>query len=413
MFPTNNATQSTIPIVATTNEIPHIADLVIIGGGIVGAATAFFAARAGLQVVVLEKRSALCTLTTPASTGAFRAQFDNPQEIALVRESINLFEHFAELTGLPGYDLDLRQQGYLWLTTSPEGVARQQSLVARQHSWGLTDVEWFDGDEARARYPYLSPDVLGARFRAGDGWLDVRRLTMGYAAAAVAARGAIFVVNAEVTGFDLRGGRVRVVATQRGSISTPRAVIAAGPFSGAVAALAGLDAPLSLVRRQKLIMPGVPEVPSYAPMTIDEDTGAHWRPAMRGAFLLCTPLGAPPDPPLNDVPTSTDFVFALLEPESRYAVARISPFWRDVWARQTSHWYLQAGQYAYTPDHRPYLGPTSVEGLYLNCGYSGHGIMASGGASRLVVDTITGALVPADNPFRFERPIEHREFDVL
>src|SRR5215210_5572407 len=98
--------------VATTNELPRSADLVVIGGGIVGAATAFFAVRAGLRAVVLESRPALCTLTTPASTGAFRAQFDNPEEIALVREGISLFENFAEVARMPGYSLDLHQQGY-------------------------------------------------------------------------------------------------------------------------------------------------------------------------------------------------------------------------------------------------------------------------------------------------------------
>jgi sarcosine oxidase subunit beta len=395
----------------TTNPPPS-ADLVVIGGGIVGAATAFFAAHAGLRTVLVERRPALCTLTTPASTGAFRAQFDNPEEIALVKESIWLFEHFAEVAGLPGYDLRLKKQGYLWLTTTPEGVARQQTLVARQHEWGLTDVEWLDGDEARSRFPYLSPDVLGARFRPGDGWLDVRRLTMGYATAA-ASRGATLVIGTSATGFDLSGGRVRGVRTTRGIISTDHAVIAAGPFAGVVAAMAEVELPLSLVRRQKLIMPEVPEVPPDAPMTIDEDTGAHWRPAMQGAYLLWTAPGVPPGPPLEDVPISADFAFGLLDPSSDHAVARISPFWRAVWERQTDHWFLQAGQYDYTPDHRPFLGPTPVPGLYLNCGYSGHGIMASGAGSRLVIDSLTGKLASHLNPFRLDRPMALRDMDVL
>src|ERR1043166_4013602 len=101
-----------------TSELPTTTDLVVIGGGIVGAATAFFACRAGLRVVLLEKRPALCTLTTPASTGAFRLQFDNPEEIALVREGTQLFENFAEVAALPGYNLDIHQQGYLFCATT-------------------------------------------------------------------------------------------------------------------------------------------------------------------------------------------------------------------------------------------------------------------------------------------------------
>jgi len=400
------------PKVATTTTLPNVADMVIIGGGIAGVATAFFAARAGLRPVVIERRPALCSLTTPAATGAFRAQFDNPEEIALVRESINLFENFAEITNLPAYEIDLREQGYLWLTTNPDEIERRRDLVARQHGWGLTDVEWLDGDEARARFPYLSDIVLGARFRAGDGWLDVRKLTMGYALAA-AQLGATFVVNSEVIGLDVSGGRLRSVETSLGGISAEQAVIAAGPFSSVVGAFAGIDIPLSLVRRQKLVMPEVPEVPPNAAMTIDEETGSHWRPAMSGAYLLRTWPGVPPGPPLMDVPISADFAFALLDPASEFSVARLSPFWGDVWARQTAHWFLQAGQYDYTPDHRPYLGPTAVEGLYLNCGYSGHGIMASGGGSRLAVDTITGKVSPDANPFRFDRPMLHRDMDVL
>ena len=85
-----------------TGDLPSSADVVVIGGGIVGAATAFFAVRAGLRVLVIERRPALATLTTPVSTGAFRLQFDNPDEIAMVREGVELFDAFAERTGLTG-----------------------------------------------------------------------------------------------------------------------------------------------------------------------------------------------------------------------------------------------------------------------------------------------------------------------
>src|SRR5439155_20534190 len=143
-----------------TSQIPPTADCVIIGGGILGAATAFYVARAGLKCVVLEKRPALCTLTTPASTGAFRAQFDNPEEISLVRESIAAFTHFADHIKLKNYDIAVRQQGYLWLTTSSDGAARQKQIVERQRGWGLDVVEYSSGDESRCRCPYLPAVVV-------------------------------------------------------------------------------------------------------------------------------------------------------------------------------------------------------------------------------------------------------------
>jgi len=391
------------------SAIPRSADCVIVGGGILGAATAFYAGRAGLKPVVVERRPALCTLTTPASGGAFRAQFDNREEMTLVRESIATFEHFSACLGLKNWEIGMRQQGYLWLTTTRQGAERQKRLVALQQGWGLKDVELLSGDEARRRFPYLAPEVASARFRQGDGWVDPKKVTMGFAAASAAT----FCVETAVTGFEVRSGAIKAVRTTRGPIATDIAVIAAGPFSGVVAEMAGLELDLELKIRQRLILPEVAEVPQDAPMTIDEDTGAHWRPAGRGAFLLHTQQDSPAGPPLEDVPTSANLYFNLLRPESPVAISRIAPFWRAVWERNTDPWFLVAGQYTYTPDHRPYLGPTPIAGLYLNCGYSGHGIMGSAGGSRLVVDSITGKIKPVENLFRLERAIEARALDVL
>src|SRR6476660_9836081 len=113
----------------TADEPPRAADLVIVGGGIVGCATAFFATAAGLDVVVLDARPRPATLTTPTSTGAFRLQFDNAEEIALVREGIELFEAFPERTGIAGYDLNLQRNGYLFCALAEESLGRQERMV--------------------------------------------------------------------------------------------------------------------------------------------------------------------------------------------------------------------------------------------------------------------------------------------
>jgi glycine/D-amino acid oxidase-like deaminating enzyme len=190
-------------------------------------------------------------------------------------------------------------------------------------------------------------------------------------------------------------------------------VVAAGPFSGVVAGWAGLRLDRSLRARQKLVLPRAPEVPADAPMTIDEDTGAHWRPALAGAYLLYTRHDSPAGPPLWDVPTDVGFYFDLLDPRSPHAVARVAPFWRRVWERNDALWFLTAGQYTYTLDHRPLLGPSEVPGLSINTGYSGHGVMGSAGGSRLAVDAMLGRVGPEENPFRVDRAMEERGFDVL
>jgi sarcosine oxidase, subunit beta len=373
--------------------------LVVIGGGIVGAATAYHAARAGIDVLLLEERPALCTLTTPVSTGAFRLQFATREETDLVRESIAIFERLG--VG--------RAAGYLWLTTSPERAQEQRALVERQWGWGLDDIELLDGDEVRRRFPYVAADVVQARYRAADGFVDTRRATMEMARAS----GAEIRTGVRADGFETAAGRLTGVRTATGTIPAERAVICCGPLSGEIARTAGIGLPIETVRRHKLVMPEVPEVPAGAPMTIDEDTGVHWRPALQGAWLLFTDPATPPSEPTDRVPADPAFAFDLLDPDRPTAVARVAPFWADVWHRNTAHWIVQAGQYTMTPDHWPLIGETEVAGLYANTGYSGHGIMLAPAGSRRLADLLAGALQPQDNPFRLDRELRPKPPETL
>jgi sarcosine oxidase subunit beta len=376
------------------DEAPANADVVVIGGGVIGAATTFYAVRAGLRVVLVEARPRLATLTTQVAAGAFRLQFDDLEQLELVRGSVAMFLDFEEATGQREYDLRLRQRGYLWLTNDEGTAARQKALVDRLHGWGQTDIEIVDGDAVRERWPWVAPDVIQARWRAGDGFLDTKRLTYGLAAGA----GAEVLASTAATGFSVTAGRLTSVETTRGTIGCGAAIVCAGPLSGGVAELAGVDLGVVGVVRQKLILPEVPEVDSDGPMTIDEDSGAHWRPAYEhGAWLLYSDPATPPSPATMDVPTDHRFAFRLLDPASPASVARTAPFWREVWDRGADHWLLQAGQYTVTPDHRPMIGPTEVDGLFVNTGYSGHGIMLGPTGSEICVRSLIDP--GAANPF--------------
>ena len=391
----------------THRALPAGAELVIIGAGVVGASTAFWAARAGLRPVVLEARPAPASLTTPASTGAFRLQFDNREETELVRESVELFLNFRRITGQAAGPLRIRRPGYLWATTSRERVREQRRLVALQHSWGQTDIETLTGGEARKRFPYLSPEVVGARYRAGDGFVDPQAMTLGLLAASQAP----LYTSCRVGSLREAAPGGFLVGTNRGAIRADQVVIAAGPFTGKVAAMAGVELPLEGKRRHKVVVPDLPQVPPDAPMTIDDDTGTHWRPALGGAYLLDAAPRGPGVEPEEDVPPDSEMAFAVLDPHSPTAAARISPFWEEAWRNGRLRWMVHSGQYMMTPDHRPLIGETAVSGLWVNSGYSGHGIMCSPAGGRILADLICGRI--KDSPFAPDRAFVPRPLDQI
>ena len=133
-------------------------------------------------------------------------------------------------------------------------------------------------------------------------------------------------------------------------------MVAAGPFSGAVSGMAGVELPLEAVIRHKVVVPDLPAVPQCAPMTIDDDTGAHWRPALAGAFLLHTDPSTPPGPPL-ETSTRCRLRIPALDPASPVSLAKVAPFWAEAWAMvRCRGWCSPAVRH--DTDHRPLLGET-------------------------------------------------------
>ena len=388
----------------SVGTLPQTADVVVIGGGIVGVATAFWLSRAGLDTVLVEMRDGLSALTTAQSIECFRCQFTEPAMAELALPSVAMYENFADAVGLTGYDIAVRQQGYLFVTGEEREVDRLKAAVAKHHALGVGDSEFLDCDELRARFPYLSERAVAGTFRQRDGWLSAHEATQGFAKGS----SATFLLNTKVTGIRLdsahSGGApgVSAVETSRGTIATRTVVDAAGPFAGLVGELVGIRLPLEPVRRQKVFVAPRPSIPQDAPLTIDLTEDAYWRPETGGAYIAWVDPDEPVGKPTEHVPTDWRFAAVVLE-----KLIGLNPFWEEIASTlKSKDLHPSAGQYVYTPDDQPLLGPVpEVPGFFVNCGYWA-GVMLAPEAGRRVANLITGEMLPEDNPLR---PTRYRE----
>jgi len=381
--------------IPTAETFPPTADAVVIGGGIVGVATAFWLSQAGLDTVLVEMRDGLSTLTTAQSIESFRLQFTEPAMAALAKPSIETFENFADVIGIPDYDISIRHQGYLFVADDPEMIDQVRSAVEKHHSLGVTDSEFLTGDEARARFPFLSETVVAATFRQGDGWFSCHEATQGFAKGSSAR----FLLRTKVTDVLQDAQGVCGVETDRGTIATRIVVNAAGPFAGVIGRMAGLDLPLEPVRRQKAFISSQPQIPQDGPLVMDVARDTYWRPELGGAYIAWVNPDEPVSEPTEELPTDRYRAAIVLE-----KLIEICPFWEEVAVGlKKADVHPSAGQYVYTPDNQPLIGPMSaLHGFYLNCGYWA-GVMLSAGSGKWVADLVTGVMDQTENPLRFSR----------
>jgi sarcosine oxidase subunit beta len=345
-----------------------------------------------LDVVVVEMRDGLSTLTTPASAECFRAQFAEPAMAALAIPSIDMFENFADVIGIPDYHISIKQQGYLFLTDDPETIADLKENVAQQHQLGVTDSEYLERDEILGRFPYISPSVLAATFRQRDGWLSCHETTQGFAKGCDAR----FFINTKTTGIQTDKEGICGVETNRGILQSRVVVNAAGPFAGEIAKMVNLDLPLEPVRRQKVYLKTAVAIPPDAPFTVNVDNNSYWRPEPGGVIIGWVDSNEPVSRPSEKVHTDWDFPALALD-----KVKRLTPLFEDVEkAVRQPDMNTSAGHYVYTPDDQPLIGPLpEVPGFFVNCGYWA-GVMLSPEAGKRIADLVTGKLDPKDNALR-------------
>jgi sarcosine oxidase subunit beta len=354
-------------------ELPQRAEIVIIGGGVMGASTAYHLAQRGMtDVVLLEKEDFWGAGATGKCAGGIRYQFSTAINIELSKLSLPMLERFEEEIGQA---IDLRWPGYLFLLTNARDVKIFEHNVALQRSLGVP-TEWLSGDEVRRRVPLLqTDDVLAGTFHGGDGLADPNGVVIGYVNAAKRL-GATARTGVTVTGIDTRGGRVQGVQTDAGAIACEIVVNAAGPWAGIVSDLAGIALPVTPIRRQILTTTPIPALPADFPFIIDFAQSLYFHREGEG---LLAGQSNPDEKPGFDESVDQNWEYEHME----RAIARLPLLER---ASRAAHW---AGLYEVTPDAHPIFGGVDeLAGYYVVAGFSGHGFMHGPIAGLLMSEII-------------------------
>jgi sarcosine oxidase subunit beta len=341
-------------------NLPQTADIVIIGGGVMGTSAAYHLALEGCcDVLLLEQHPFLGTEATGKCAGGIRYQFGTEINVRLSLLSLPMLYRFEEELG---QSIDLRYCGYLFLLTDEKDLTVFRHNVGMQHQLGVA-TEWLEPAEIAKRLPLLdSTDVLAGAFHARDGLADPNSVVQGYASGA-RRLGAQLLTDVEVTGIRLAGGKIERVITAHGEVATRTVVNAAGPWAGEVGRMAGVDIPIVPVRRQIVVTGPIPEVPPDFPFVIDFAQSLYFH--REGPGIL-TGMSNPDQPVGFD--QSVDKEWELVHLTA--AMKRLPILER---AGLASRW---AGLYEVSPDAHPILGRISeVEGFYCIGGFSGHGFM--------------------------------------
>jgi sarcosine oxidase subunit beta len=352
--------------------LPKFADIVIIGGGVMGASTLYhLAARGHSNLLLLEKEEFFGQGATGRCAGGVRYQFSTEINIRLSLESLPMLERFKEELG---QDIDYRQCGYLIVCTNEHDKVAFERNVALQQSLGV-QTEWLEGDQVRERLPLFHfEDAIGATFHLKDGLVDPNSVVAGYIGAA-SKLGATALNNIEVTGIETKQGRVTAVQTNQGKVDTGLVVNAAGPWAGLVGEMAGVRIPLKSIRRQMFTTTPLPDLPGDLPFVIDFAQSLYFH--REGEGLL---IGMSNPDEKHGFDQNIDEAFELVNLEA--AIARLPVVEK---AGMVSHW---AGLYEVTPDAHPFFGHTSVAGFFVVGGFSGHGFMHGPVSGKLMSELI-------------------------
>jgi len=367
--------------------LPGSASVVIVGGGVIGTSIAFHLAEAGVDVVLLE-REQLGSGSTCRAAGGVRAQFSDALNIEIAQRSLRAFRDFARR---PGWEIDFKQVGYLFVLSSEADVAEFERNVRLQNDYGVPS-RILSPAQARELCPLLAgDDILAAAFSPEDGHLTPEAVVQGYAYGA-RALGAHIRVGCEVLEIGASGGEITEVITTHGAIRTGTVVCAAGAWSRSCGEMVGVELPVTPLRRQVLFTEPISDLSPHLPMTIDFASSFYFHREGPGVLLG---MSDPDEKPGFVTETSDDWIPRLIEIASRRAPRIADAGIRGGWA----------GLYEMTPDHNAIIGEAGGVSRFLYAtGFSGHGFLQGPAVGEIVRDLVLERPPPVDvGPLGVER----------
>jgi sarcosine oxidase subunit beta len=353
---------------------PEAADVVIVGGGVMGTSIAFHLAEAGVRRIVLLEQHELGSGSTSKAAGGVRANFSDELNIALGARSLEAFARFGER---PGQEIDLHRVGYLFLLSTAEQVALFEESTRLQHAAGQP-TRMISPAEAASLAPIISLEgLVGACFSPADGHCTPESVVLGYASAA-RRLGAQLITGCAVLDIDAVGNHIAAVRTDRGTIRTSTVICVAGAWSAGIAAMVGVNLPVTPLRRQIVVTEAIPDLPAAMPMTIDFSSTFYFHAEGPG---LLVGMSDPLEEPGFQLNRSEAWLPGLTAAMEQRAPSLLEVGLASGWA----------GLYENTPDHNALIGEAGEVSRFLYAtGFSGHGFLQGPAVGEIIRDLYLG-----------------------
>jgi sarcosine oxidase subunit beta len=361
-------------------DLPSTADIVIIGGGIIGTSTAYHLTQMGAGKVVLLERKHVGAGATGLSSGLVRMHYDNPIEATFAHKSFDTFRYFDEIIG---GDCGFVSTGFVRIPHS-RNRERLKANVAMMQDIGIS-THLVTGDEIKDMAPYLvTDDISIAAYEPFSGYADPHLTNMGIAQAA-RRYGAQIAQGVEVTGIEVTGGSVRGVQTQVGNIAAPVVINAAGPWGAMVAAMVGIELHITPALHQATIVETPPSIPQHHLTIIDRLNAMYLRPETGGLTLAGTSGGQH-----NKVVESSELDSYSEAPMLQVQFSVLERLCNRIPAMETGAVRKgHVGVEGYTLDGHALMGPApDIDGFYFATGMSGHGFKEGPAIGQTVAELV-------------------------